>query len=144
MTTHQEQRVAVAGEALTWLGTPYHHHAQIKGAGVDCAQLLIGVFSACGLVPAIQTGHYATDWHMHRNDELFSAWLRQYAHPAPGEVPGLGDVWLWRYGRTFSHGSIYVGGGLFAHAYIGRGVILSRATEEPLDGRAAQRWSLWG
>lgn len=34
-----EQRAAVAQEALAWLGTPYHHHARIKGVGVDCAQI---------------------------------------------------------------------------------------------------------
>jgi hypothetical protein len=31
-------------EALTWLGIPYHHHARVKGVGVDCAQLLCAVY----------------------------------------------------------------------------------------------------
>ena len=136
------QRASVVCEALAWLGTPYHHHARIKGVGVDCAQLLCGVFEACGLVEPIDPGVYAVDWHLHRSEEVFSAWCAQYAVPAP-EQPRLGDVWLWKYGRTFSHGSIYVGDALFVHAYIGRGVIVSRADEEPLHGRALQRWSVW-
>lgn len=142
MTAELQQRAAVAGEALAWLGTPYHHHARLKGVGVDCAQLLCGVFEACGLVDPIDTGHYPVDWHMHRNEEVFSEWLGRFAMQVDGPLD-LGDVCLFRFGRTFSHGSIYVGDGLLIHAYIDRGVILSRPTEEPLDGRVMQHWSFW-
>lgn len=143
------KRAEVAREAVTWLGTPYHHHARIKGAGVDCAQLLIGVFEACGMVPAIDTGHYPVDWHMHRNEEIFSAWLAKYAARIEDAPPRTGDVYLFRWGRTFAHGAIYVGlpdmdlQGLLIHAYIKRGVILSRFDEDPLDGREFEHWSLW-
>ena len=140
-----EQRAAVADEALSWIGTNYHAHSRIKGVGVDCAQLLIGVFSACGLVPKIETGHYPIEWHLHRNEEIFSGWLAKYAILVAGlpRPPRLGDIFLFRFGRTFSHGSIYIGEGELVHAYVGRGVILSKFTEEPLDGRASQHWSLW-
>lgn len=136
------QRAAVVAEALAWLHTPYHHHARIRGAGVDCAQLLVAVFGACGLIPAIETGQYPVDWHMHRSEEVFSRWLARYAAPGGGQV-APGDVVLWKFGRTFSHGSIYVGDGAYCHAYLGRGVILSGAAEEPLDGRESQHWSFW-
>lgn len=29
-------------EALTWLGTPYHHQGRIKGVGVDCRSIQQG------------------------------------------------------------------------------------------------------
>ena len=32
------QRLAVVAEAESWLGTPYHHEARIKGHGVDCVE----------------------------------------------------------------------------------------------------------
>jgi NlpC/P60 family putative phage cell wall peptidase len=138
------QREMVAREALSWVGTPYHHHARIKGVGVDCAQLLCGVFEACALVSPIDPGIYAVDWHLHRNEEMFSAWCARYAKlQAPGTPLKKGDVCLFKFGRTFSHGSIYVGDGVLVHAYIRRGVILSRATEDPLDGRDIQHWSFW-
>ncbi len=142
MTTVQQQRQAVAQEALTWINTPYHHHGRIKGVGVDCAQLLCAVFEDCGLVPHIDAGFYAPDWHLHRGEEVFSAWLAKYAKPGTG-LPDIGDVVLFRYGRTFSHGSIYVGADLLIHSYIGRGVILSRLDEDPLAGRETQHWSFW-
>ena len=33
-----QTRQAIIDETVTWLRTPYHHMAAIKGAGVDCAQ----------------------------------------------------------------------------------------------------------
>jgi cell wall-associated NlpC family hydrolase len=142
MSVEAEQRAQVVQEARSWLLTPYHHHARIKGVGVDCAQLLAAVFEEVGLVPAIDTGFYPHDWHLHRGEEMFSAWLQKYAKPGNG-TPQPGDVCLWRYGRTMSHGSICAGDGLFIHAYLGLGVILSGSHEEPLIGRDMQHWSFW-
>ena len=31
-------------EALTWLGTPYHHQGRVKGVGVDCGTLICEVY----------------------------------------------------------------------------------------------------
>ena len=43
------QRAAVVAEARSWIGTPYHHAADVKGHGVDCAMLLIRVYCDCRL-----------------------------------------------------------------------------------------------
>lgn len=141
------QRSAVVAEALTWINTPYHHHARVKGVGVDCAQLLCAVYEACGLVPHINPGNYAHDWHLHRGEEVFIGWLewvgaREVRAP---EQPRPGDVVLFRYGRAYSHGGIVlVGPGelTVVHAYLMRGVIRSRLNDEPLQGRGARFWSV--
>ncbi len=39
----------VVRAARTWLGTPYHHQGRLKGVGVDCAGLLVGVAQELGL-----------------------------------------------------------------------------------------------
>ena len=44
------QRAAVVAAARAWIGTPYHHMADIKGVGVDCAMLLVRVYCDLGLV----------------------------------------------------------------------------------------------
>lgn len=133
--------VNVVTEARTWLGTPYHHHARIKGVGVDCAQLLCAVYEATGLVEHVDPGFYAVDWHLHHSTEMFVAWLDKYAVELPGGEPFVGgDVALWKYGRCFSHGSIYAGNDLFIHSYLRLGVIESRADEEPLQGREFRHW----
>lgn len=144
MNTEASQREAVVIEAATWLKTPYHHHARLKGVGVDCAQLLCAVYEACGLVQPVDPGTYAVDWHLHHGEEVFSGWLERFATLQPAGSPlQKGDVCLFKFGRCFSHGSIYAGNGLFIHSYIGRGVIWSRPTEDPLEGREMQHWSLW-
>lgn len=137
-----EQRRAVVAEAMAWVGTPYHHHARIKGVGVDCAQLICAVFEACGLTPHVDTGHYPVCWHLHRGAELFEQALARYCRRLHDAPAAPGDVAVYRYGRCYSHGALVVDGGLQVHAYIGRGVILSAPNEEPLDGRPVRYWTL--
>jgi cell wall-associated NlpC family hydrolase len=43
-------RADVVIEARTWVGTPYHHQARLKGVGVDCIGLVLGCAWALGLV----------------------------------------------------------------------------------------------
>lgn len=45
-------RAAVVAEARSWINTPFHHQAEIKGIGVDCGGLMRGVSIALGLIPA--------------------------------------------------------------------------------------------
>ena len=144
-----EERSAVVDEAWSWLHTPYHHLARVKGVGVDCLMVLCEVFERCGLVPHIDPGRYAHDWHLHRNEETYLAGLERYAKRVEGRDPLPGDIAMFRFGRTFSHGGVVVEVGASArdavvvHSYIGRGVIASRLREEPLDGRPLQLWSIW-
>jgi NlpC/P60 family putative phage cell wall peptidase len=44
-------RDLIIAEARSWIGTPFHHQGRVKGAGVDCIGLGIGVGKALGLVP---------------------------------------------------------------------------------------------
>src|SRR5690349_11447583 len=37
-------RARLLDEARTWLLTPWHHNARVRGAGVDCGQLLIACY----------------------------------------------------------------------------------------------------
>ena len=147
MSNDSATRAAIVAEARTWLGTPYHHHARIKGVGVDCAQILLAVYcDALGLAPPLDLGHYSTQWHLHRSEELYLHWLGKAGArrvQAP-EQPQAGDIAMFRYGRTFSHSAIHTGGGRLVHAYMGLGVIESHITEEPLASRDVQHWSILG
>lgn len=143
-------REAVVAQARTWLGTPYHHHGRIKGAGVDCAMLLAEVFQRCGIVERVDPGNYPHDWHQHESRELFEEWLLRYAQPLPADqAPQLGDVGLWRYGKARSHAGIVVdcepgGVSVVVHAYIGMGVVWTRDNEAPLSGHRVRWYSPWG
>ena len=136
-------RSAIVAEALSWVGTPYHHHGRIKGVGVDCAQILIAIYcDALRLAPPIDVGTYSTQWHLHRGEEVYLDWLATGgAHQV--QTPAPGDIAVFRFGRTFSHSAICVADNEFVHAYVELGVIQSRLTEAPLQGREAQFWSIF-
>lgn len=138
-----DARQAVIAEALSWLGTPWHHQARLKGVGCDCIQFVIGVFHACGLCPAIDTWDYGQDWMFHRDDELILTGLAQYATET--DTAGPGDIVVYRFGRTFSHVGILGNGGQLIHAYLDeREVIIG----DPDGGRLANRerkfFTVWG
>ena len=98
------QRAAVLAEARSWIGTPYHNCADIKGVGVDCGMLLVRVFVDSGLVAPIDPRPYPVDWHLHRSEERYLGFILTRA----GEVaePQCGDVMVLRVGRCYSHGGI--------------------------------------
>lgn len=129
------QRDAVVAEALSWVGTPYHHLAAVKGAGVDCAMLLVAVYQAVGMVAAnYDPRPYAPQWFLHHSRELYREHLASWAEPITD--PGPGDVAVYRFGRTASHGAIIVDKDLMVHAYRPRGrveITEMRALAQRLD-----------
>lgn len=139
-----EQRAAVVAEAWSWLeaATPYHAHGRIKGVGVDCGNLLCCVYEAAGIIAPLDPGFYDTGWHLHRNEEMFLAFVRQ-AGGRQVDRPRAGDFGVWRFGRTYSHGGILVTDELVVHAYLDAGVIATRLGEEPLASRPARFFTVW-
>lgn len=137
--TQTEKAIA---EARTWLGTPYHHAARIKGVGCDCGNLLCAVYEAAGAIPPTDPRPYAEDWNLHRGEEFFIGWLtrlggKQIDGPRPGCIA------LWKYGRTFSHGGVMVDSVTMIHAFKTSGaVVSSRVDQEPMAGREVQWWTL--
>jgi hypothetical protein len=97
-------RFAVVEEARSWLGTPYHHAADVKGHGVDCAMLLVRVYCDLGLVERFDPRPYTRDWFLHRNEERYLGFLLERSREV--RAPGLGDIILFRMGRCFAHAGI--------------------------------------
>jgi cell wall-associated NlpC family hydrolase len=98
------QRAAVVAEAKTWIGTPYHHAADVKGHGVDCAMLLVRIYGDLGLVEKFDPRPYTRDWFMHHGEEKYLGFLFERAHEV--REPGLGDTVVFRIGRLFAHAGI--------------------------------------
>lgn len=114
MTELQQQ---VLEEAHTWLGTPWHHEGEVKGAGVDCAMLLVCVFGAVGAIPHIDPRPYPIDHMLHSGDERFMGWLQQHANEVDAADPQTGDVVIYRVGRCFSHAAIVTEWPYIIHAF---------------------------
>jgi cell wall-associated NlpC family hydrolase len=145
----QVLRAKVIEEARTWLATPFHHEGRVKGAGVDCAQILIAVYSAAGVVKEFTPEHYSYQFHLHRKadgsepDEIYLRTILQFAHEIPGP-PKPGDVAVFKFGRVFSHAVIVVDWPQGIHAYVRRGVeIVDTSQDQNFARRPVRFFSIW-
>lgn len=140
------ERAAVVAEARSWLGTPYHMGARVKGVGVDCAQLLVAVYEDLGLVEHVELEPYHPEWFLHRSDELFVNGIAAYCHRVGGLMTKTrpGDIVLYRYGRAVSHGAIAVGTDLVVHAVrqAGRVTLEESGAGSPLSARLDSVWRI--
>lgn len=107
--TEKDLRAAVVKEALSWEGTPFHHHAMIKGAGVDCLHFLYAPYKAVGLIGDIEIPIYSSQWFANKaEDRLIKAILSVGVKEFDGKNPLPGDVVVAKIGRVFAHSAIVV------------------------------------
>ncbi len=98
------ERAVVVAAARSWIDTPYHNCADIKGVGVDCGMLIVRVFVDSGLCAPFDPRPYPVDWHLHRSEERYLGFV--FDRCAEVGEPQPGDVMVLRYGRCYSHGGI--------------------------------------
>lgn len=125
----QRQRAAVVAAAVTWIGTPFHHSAAVKGAGCDCSHLGMAFNEALG-VNIVWPRVYITNpqWFMHADPksgefkELYLDGLRDngFVELSDGqpnfepfhkdnwidEPKQTGDALVAKLGRMFAHGAV--------------------------------------
>lgn len=137
------ERLTVAREARQWVGTPFHHGARLKGIGVDCAQFVVGVYTAMGVYPEPGLEEYPAQWMLHTDDDRMVTWLERLYVPA--ERPRLGDLAAFRAGRAVSHCGIVVRSGdvpAVAHADPRQGVTIDTVGPgHALSARLAGYWT---
>lgn len=121
----------VVAEARSWLGTKYHHHADIKGSGVDCAMFLVRVYVDSGLVPPFDPRPYPPYFYMHSSEQKYMNWVEKYGHPVDEGEPA--DVALFQFGKAISHGGVYIGDDYMIHAFQQAGsVVISEIQRSPM------------
>jgi cell wall-associated NlpC family hydrolase len=108
--TQREHLVAVAEG---WYGTPYIACACLKGVGVDCGQLLKGVYIEAGhkFDDGIPTpAHYSTDIAVHQDTTEYVGIVSKYMREIPESEVQPGDVVIYATARkgVFSHAGIIV------------------------------------
>ena len=143
-------REAVLTELQDWLGTPYHHAARVKGAGVDCLMLLLEVYARAGVfarmgvdVASIEIPHYPRDIMLHRNEEMYLEGVRRYALET--DRPDTGNIALWKFGRIYSHAAIITGWPAIIHAHAPeKMVVIGNATQGALAQRPVRFFDPWG
>lgn len=153
MAGETEDRARVVAIAQSWIGTPFHDLAGIKGknGGVDCAQLLRCVYTEAGLIEPFSTGYYSRDHYLHSGEQKFLGFVQRYAHEIPQEKVGLGDIVLYWVGLAYGHGAIVIDRWApqvqnIIHAHYSRGVVRGFG-QAPRLGRKVERiafFSRWG
>lgn len=127
-------RDAIVAEARTWLGTPYHDHASVRGVGCDCTGLHRGIAEALALAwPAPPEEHQrvlqAPDWMRHTRREYFREVFEQCPclTPVSCDALVLGDTLLFGWGMMpCSHAAIVIETApplRFIHAHYRRAVM---------------------
>lgn len=99
----------IIAEARTWLGTPFHHQGRVKGVGVDCIGLVVGVGRDLGLVD-----YDTTDYGRIPNPVVMGKGLREHLIQTDQIVPGC--VLWFAFTQAPMHLGIVTDSGLI-HAY---------------------------
>ena len=128
MMTDSQKRTLIVTEAISWLGTRWHHKAMVKGAGVDCAMLLYATYLNCGFIEPMIIEDYPRDWALHNNTEKFITNVEHYAHRV--DSPKSADIVLFKTGKTHSHGAIILDYPRIIHAECRAGVIYGDAESD--------------
>lgn len=136
---------AIKHEARSWLNTRWVHGQRIKGAGTDCVGLIIELGKTFRWIPTdYEPPIYARQHALHRDTSLLLGELRKFAREVPPEdrrnnALAVGDIIAFNYERTAGHAGIYIGDGLFVHAYMPRRAVI----ESKLADFSANINSVW-
>lgn len=103
------QRAAVVTEVKTWIGTPYKGWSCKKGCGVDCGQLIYGVYRAVGLIPEIVLPKdYSLQIAAHRASTEYVDLVAKYFHEIPESEAKPGDLVVYKLGLAYAHAAIII------------------------------------
>jgi cell wall-associated NlpC family hydrolase len=130
----------LAQVARSWLGTPFHPHAAIRGVGVDCVHLLAEIYREAGLFAGYELPRYTMDGGDHADSSQVLSWLE--AHPNFQRVErahlATGDLVTFRLARVAHHVGLVLEPPAFIHSIRGYGVIESRL-DDPTYAKRLER-----
>jgi len=142
-------RETAIAEAKSYLGTPFHYQACVKGVGVACGPLVWAAYKAfCEpdgrFLPQIPL--LPRDWHFHTQKEHMREFLSSYCIQV--QTPQPGDTALFKLGapdRPFSHCGLVIDWPVIIHAHHKVGVeILDVSKDRFLSKAVVEFWSPWG
>lgn len=107
--------------ARSWIGTPYHHQASVKGVGTDCLGLVRGVWRELYGCDAEIPPPYSPDWAETSGRETMIEAAARHMRPIARDEVGEGDVLIFRFkrGMTAKHAALAASAGTMIHAIEG-------------------------
>lgn len=115
----------VVAAARSWLGTPYHDQASLRGVGCDCLGLARGVWREVVGPEPVLVPPYSRDWGEVGAREVLAEGARRIMIEIDPVRASAGALVLFRMraGAIAKHVGILTGAGTFVHAYERMGVI---------------------
>ena len=109
----------IVAEARSWIGTPYHHQASLKGVGCDCLGLIRGVWRAVYGDEPETPPPYTPDWAEAQNCETLLAAATRHLRVIDMADAGAGDIVMfrWRAHLPAKHCAVLTGAAAMIHAH---------------------------
>ncbi|SDR39840.1 NlpC/P60 family protein [Pseudovibrio sp. Tun.PSC04-5.I4] len=129
MTEDQAQQIITA--ARSWIGTPYHDQAGVRGVGCDCLGLIRGVWREVIGDEPTDIPPYTRDWGETGGIEVLAEGAKKWLQPVPLEHIKPGCILMFRMRDTAiaKHCGIMSDANHFIHAYERVGVIEQQLTK---------------
>jgi cell wall-associated NlpC family hydrolase len=142
MPLTDKQRQDVLAELKTWIGTPYRGWSCIKGAGVDCGQLIYGVFRGCGLVGELSLPKdYSLQVAQHRASTEYVDIVASFFREIQEEEAKPGDLVVYKLGLAYAHAAFIVDWpNNVIQAEFRHGVSGTHGTQSPIFKNAERRF----
>jgi cell wall-associated NlpC family hydrolase len=127
-------RQRIVAEAKTWIGTPFHDQAGVKGVGVDCAYLVGKTAEATGCIEKFQVAPYTWEQFWHSDKEMLCDIVEGFGCTRVNGFPSPGDIVVFQMPRTRAccHLGIMIENNQFIHAHLLSGV--RRVVVNTLEG----------
>ena len=96
----------IVAKARTWLGTPFHHQARVKGKGCDCLGLVIGVAKELELTDKtgrLLASHDEVTYSRQPNSSHLIDKLSSLLDKVSLENASYGDIVVFKVGRNPQH-----------------------------------------
>ena len=136
-------REALVAEAKTWLGTPFHHAANLKGVGADCGQWLYQLFLDCGVISPSEIQPYSLSWAVHTDDNRYIDMIERYALRVADDDTRPGNIIIFKFGRAYSHGALITGWPNIIHIARHDGCCVDDVLNGPLSARERVIYSVF-
>lgn len=128
----------IVKEARTWLNTPFRHQARLKGVGVDCLGVVIGVCKALKLAEGYDD---ITNYSRRPNSQKIQAEIIKYGVPINLSDSMPGDIGLFKFTKEPQHFAIFTDIGIL-HAYSDAGKCIEHGFDGIWENRLVQVYRL--
>jgi cell wall-associated NlpC family hydrolase len=128
---------AIIAEGKTWMGTPYHPCARIKGAGADCATFIAQVCINLGLIPNFDIPQESAASILKDGNAIYLETVLRFCEEITEAEVQPGDLVMYKKPKwkIFTHGAIIVDWPeAVLHAVQKHGVVMTHGAQGEFRG----------